>query len=103
MRTKIWLPILLILLIVQLVACDKQETESLSGRIEPLSGRIKENTITESEAIDLVKRTYEFAYIQGANDALQKYTERINGGRPITMQYFMDLKEKRLQDFLGGK
>lgn len=96
MRTKIWLPILLILLIVQLVACDKQDAESLSGRI-------KENIITESEAIDLVKRTYEFAYIQGATDALQKSTERIKGGSPITMQYFMDLREKRLQDFLEGK
>lgn len=95
MKNKLTLTILAILLIAQLVACDRQEPESLSGRI-------REKTITEKESLDLVKRTYEFAYIQGANDALQKATERFKGGNPITIQYFMDLREKRLQDFLAG-
>jgi len=89
--------ILAVSLIVGLLACENLHQESLSGRI-------KEKTITESEALDLISKTYESAYIQGMQDVLNKWIEEAKSGykEKLSVEYFMDLKDKRLKDFLAG-
>lgn len=89
--------IFFVVLIAQLVACDKIEEESLSGRI-------KEKTITESEALDYISRTYEYAYIQGANDVMRKWIEAEKSGVMLKFEisYFMGLMDEKRKAFLAG-
>ena len=86
MKTKIWLSV--ILLITQVGSQDKPK-----------------GTITEAEALNYISKTYESAYIQGAQDVMSKWIEwRKNGEKnKIEFEYFMKLKDKRLKEFLTGK
>ena len=97
MKHKFTKFLIAVFLIAELVACDSIEKESLSGRI-------KEKTITESQALDYISRTYESAYIQGVQDVMNKWIEwEKNGGKEkLSASYFMDLKDKRLKAFLAG-
>jgi hypothetical protein len=87
----------LIIMILMLVACGETPKKPPT--------RAPEKLLTEAEVLSYVKRTYEFAYIQGAQDATDKITAilRDGGKEKLEMQYFMTLKERRLKEFLEGK
>jgi hypothetical protein len=95
MKSLKWI---LVIAIATLFSCDRISDETITGRI-------KEKTITESEALDYVSRTYEYAYIQGANDVLRKWIESEKNGEKVKLElsYFMDLKDKGRKAFLEGK
>ena len=64
----------------------------------------KEKMFTESQTLDYISRTFEYAYIQGSQDALGKVTLRIDSGsgEELTTSYFYNLMDKRRETFLKG-